>query len=103
MSQTQSQKETARKYGGTGLGLSIVKKLIDLQNGTINVESIKNKGSRFTCKIPYKIGHINKVEEATTIVQTNIPAAFKHKKALIADDEVYNRKLISSILKKWEM
>lgn len=48
----QADGSIARKYGGTGLGLSIVKKLLDLQNGSIAVQSTPAKGSKFTIMIP---------------------------------------------------
>jgi CheY-like chemotaxis protein len=38
---------TSRRYGGTGLGLSICKKLIDIMNGRIGVDSAPAQGSRF--------------------------------------------------------
>jgi signal transduction histidine kinase/CheY-like chemotaxis protein len=38
---------TSRRYGGTGLGLSICKKLIDIMNGRIGVDSVPAQGSRF--------------------------------------------------------
>lgn len=40
----------ARKHEGTGLGLSICKKLIEMMNGNIGVESIPGKGSVFTIR-----------------------------------------------------
>ncbi len=43
---------TAQKYGGSGLGLSIVKSLVDLMDGTIQVESKVDKGTTFTVGIP---------------------------------------------------
>lgn len=42
------EKSRSRKTGGTGLGLSIVKKLVELQGGSIQVSSQKDVGTRFT-------------------------------------------------------
>lgn len=45
----------AQDKQGTGLGLYICQQLIELQNGSIGVESEAEKGSNFHFKIPYKV------------------------------------------------
>ncbi|MDR1027922.1 MAG: response regulator [Clostridiales Family XIII bacterium] len=52
----QADNSISRKYGGTGLGLVISKKIIELLNGTMKVESAVDEGSMFTFMIPAKRG-----------------------------------------------
>jgi signal transduction histidine kinase len=42
----------SRLYQGTGLGLALSKKIVDLQQGSIGVESEVGKGSTFTVVLP---------------------------------------------------
>lgn len=49
---TQVSGASNRKYGGTGLGLTIVKDLVELQGGTVKVQSAEGIGSRFEVVIP---------------------------------------------------
>jgi signal transduction histidine kinase/CheY-like chemotaxis protein/HPt (histidine-containing phosphotransfer) domain-containing protein len=92
----QADETVSRKYGGTGLGLSITKRIIDAQKGSIHVESVVNKGTKFTIAWPIVIVH-------DEITESRIPAQTKFeflagKTILIADDEPFNRTLLKSLL-----
>ena len=49
------------------MGLAITKKLIDLMNGTINVESQFGKGSMFVVQIPQRISKMVSTESVKNI------------------------------------
>ena len=52
----QADGSIRRRYGGSGLGLSISKQFIELHDGTIWVESERNKGTTFHFRLPIAPG-----------------------------------------------
>ena len=91
---------TGQRYGGTGLGLAICKKLVELQNGWISVESMVGQGSIFSFYLTYPKSTLSvpsPVEEAAlpTVDITN-------RSVLVVDDDQVNRLLLEVLSDKWD-
>jgi signal transduction histidine kinase/FixJ family two-component response regulator len=89
-----------KKYSGTGLGLSIVKKLVEMQDGKITLESEPNKGTVVFVSIPCLKGDPEQIELNESVIP-DIPENFRSSSVLIADDEEFNRYVIKNIFNKW--
>ncbi|MDB5128431.1 PAS domain-containing protein [Mucilaginibacter sp.] len=91
----QAEADTTRHYGGTGLGLAISKRLIQLHDSRINVDSVLGQGSTFWFTITFNklIDHtVNNNNKVETGLNINV---------LVVDDNQINRLLINKVLKKW--
>ena len=98
----QATVDTHREFGGTGLGLSIVKQLVELQGGTITVQSEIGKGTMFEILLPFKNSGIsikNKEEDNKELLDRK--SELSNLKVLIAEDNLINQKLITRIFKEW--
>jgi signal transduction histidine kinase len=50
----QADGSSKRKYQGVGIGLALVKELVEIQGGTVAVQSQEGKGTTFTVRLPYQ-------------------------------------------------
>ncbi len=50
----QADDSSKRKFQGMGIGLALVKELVEVQGGSVEVQSQEGKGTTFTVRLPYK-------------------------------------------------
>lgn len=88
---SQADNSTTRRYGGTGLGLSICKKLVEMMQGTIAVQSREGFGTTVYLSIPFRRN------QTQTIANPN-PPVLENLRILVADDLPVIRQLVSEQL-----
>jgi signal transduction histidine kinase len=98
---TQAESSIANKFGGTGLGLTISKKILQLQQSNIYVESEPNKGATFFFTLQFSkvdidsnsLNFSNELSEINSLQGANI---------LVVDDNKFNLLVIKQFLVKWQ-
>ena len=68
----QVDKSFTRSHEGSGIGLSIVKSLVEMQDGTISVESKYGVGTKFIIKLPVRILACDKSEKKSKFINNTI-------------------------------
>jgi signal transduction histidine kinase/CheY-like chemotaxis protein len=81
-----------REFGGTGLGLALVKKFVELQGGSVRVDSAAGHGSTFSFTLPVR-------SRAAIVTRTPDPAVERVDRVLVVEDDPNAYELISSALR----
>ncbi|HAF28470.1 MAG TPA: hypothetical protein DCG75_05415 [Bacteroidales bacterium] len=89
----QVDEGTTKRYGGAGIGLSVAKKLVELMNGNLYLESTLGRGSNFFFNLPYNV----EVTNENVSAQPN-QFNWKNKLILIAEDKKINFDIIQETL-----
>lgn len=98
----QQEGQSTRKYGGTGLGLTITRRLVEMMDGTIEVQSTVGKGSLFRVTLD-NLRAVSPKEMKIDVVEESPPAMrlmFQNPLVLVADDVQLNRELIVGVLSR---
>lgn len=90
---TRERDSRVDKVEGSGLGMAISKKIVDMLNGTITVDSIPGKGTTFTIDLPLQI-------DTTQGTKPYDDALLQSLKVLIVDDDIPSCEYILQMLDK---
>lgn len=82
----QADESTTRRYGGSGLGTTISRELVGLMGGSLKVESVEGKGTRFIFELP--LGYLDNEEiEAPSYAGSKALLLESHPLAQVAERE----------------
>jgi signal transduction histidine kinase/DNA-binding response OmpR family regulator len=96
---TQENTDITRRFGGTGLGLAITKRLLELQNSQIYVESSFGKGSVFYFTLAFKKSLKEKIAPASQIIDY-AHLDLNHVRLLLVEDNEINQLVATKFLKQ---
>ncbi|MER2151090.1 MAG: amino acid permease, partial [Candidatus Limivicinus sp.] len=88
---TQEESGRTTKYGSTGLGMAITKRIVEMMNGSISVESEKGVGTEFAVTVTLRHGN-----QKDTETESSVDIGALH--VLVVDDEPIAARYAQSIL-----
>ncbi len=100
---SQANTQITRNYGGSGLGLTITKRLLEIKNSKIYVESEEGKGSKFYFTIELKKSNIVVYHETKSSFAKQTFDSLKGVKVLLVEDNEANTYIAVKFLTKWDI
>jgi PAS domain S-box-containing protein len=97
---TQANSDTTRKFGGTGLGLTITKRLVEMQQGAIRVDSTLGQGTAFTVLLTFRKS-LKKTAPVSTYYLNTTANNLGHVRLLLVEDNEVNQLIAIKFLNKW--
>ena len=97
---TSERSSTESRLNGTGLGMPIVKKLVDLMQGSIEVESEVGKGTRTTVTLPHRIAQQEDTGSLAKKTKSYDESLFRGKRILLAEDNELNAEIAIAVLEE---
>jgi two-component system sensor histidine kinase/response regulator len=96
---SQADASTTRRFGGTGLGLSICKRLVELMDGEIGVNSTEDKGSIFWFTLPLVKRAMRVPQDSSNEERVSNASAITGR-ILVAEDNFINQRVALGMLEK---
>lgn len=88
---SQADSSINRPNGGIGLGLNISKQLVEMMQGTIQVESVIERGTTFSVSIPFRIG--SQADIPVLVDPSSSDQEFEGITVLVVEDNKLNQEV----------
>ena len=101
---SQEDSSSTNIYGSSGLGMAITKRMVELMGGSIDVESVKGKGSAFTVTLTLGVSdRRDSAADRSAEASEENTAGLGGRRILLAEDVVINAEIIKMVLTQAEI
>jgi len=107
---SQADESTTRRYGGTGLGLAISRKLAELMDGTVELESSSPSGSVFCVRLRLQLDIQGEKNQSRDAQSSKISSSMSQEldqmadnyplRILLVEDNLVNQKVATKMLNR---